>query len=143
MRKNWTNYISVQREKIDCEISFKLNGFKLKPGDNVKYLGMYLDMFLSWGFYCHSQTKQLFLSFSRTTSIVSKLRYNVPRPVCPNVYHALSYSHLYYGACIWGLTSQKPEDYWNPSKQMRRAITFSDYRSSVNPIYEDLGLYSK
>ena len=68
-------------------------------------------------------------------------------PVFTEMYNksaALFYSHLYYGACrIWGLASQKPEDYWNPSKQMRRAITFSDYRSSVNPIYEDLGLYSK
>ena len=126
-----------KRKKIDCEISFKLNGFKLKPSDNVKYLGMYLDKNLSWDFHIHKLSNSL----SRATGILSKLRHNAPRSVCLNVYYALFYSHLYYGACIWGLTSQKNLKIIETlQNKCVRTITFSDFRSTANPIYEQLGL---
>ena len=92
-----------KRKQMNCEISIKLNGFKLKPSDNVKYLGMFHDKYLSWDFHIHKLSNSL----SRATGILSKLRHNAPRSVCINVYFALFYSHMYYGACIWGLTSQK------------------------------------
>ena len=40
-----------KRKPMNREISIKLNGFKLTPSDNVKYLGMYLDKNLSWDFH--------------------------------------------------------------------------------------------
>ena len=80
-------------------------------------------------------------SLSRATGILSKLRHNAPRSVCLNVYYALFYSHLYYGACIWGLTSQKNlKTIETLQNKCVRTITFSDFRSSSNPIYDHLGL---
>ena len=122
---------------MNREISIKLNGFKLTPSDNVKYLGMFLDKNLSWDFHIHKLSNSL----SRATGILSKLRHNAPRSVCLNVYYALFYSHVYYGACIWGLTSQKNLKIIETlQNKCVRTMTFADFRSTANPIYNSLGL---
>ena len=98
---------------------------------------MYLDKNLSWDFHIHKLSNSL----SRATGILSKLRHIAPRSVCLNVYYALFYSHLYYGACIWGLTSQKNLKIIETlQNKCVRTMTFSDFRSTANPIYEQLGL---
>ena len=126
-----------KRKPMNREISIKLNGFKLTPSDNVKYLGMYLDKHLSWDYHIHTLSNSL----SRATGILSKLRHNAPRSVCLNVYYALFYSHVYYGACLWGLTSQKNLKIIETlQNKCVRTITFSDFRSSASPIYSLLGL---
>ena len=126
-----------KRKPINRDISIRLHGSKLKPGENVKYLGMYLDNHLSWDFHIHKLSNSL----SRATGILSKLRHNAPRTVCLNVYYALFYSHVFYGACLWGLTSQKNMKIIETlQNKCVRTITFSDFRSTANPIYESLGL---
>ena len=126
-----------KRKPMNREISIKLNGFKLTPSDNVKYLGMFLDKNLSWDFHIHKLSNSL----SRATGILSKLRHNAPRSVCLNVYYALFYSHVYYGACIWGLTSQKNLKIIETlQNKCVRTMTFADFRSTANPIYNSLGL---
>ena len=126
-----------KKKPINGDFSIKLNGFKLKPSDNVKYLGMYLDKHLSWDSHIHKLSNSL----SRATGILSKLRHNAPRSVCLNVYFSLFYSHLIYGACLWGLTSQKNIKVIETlQNKCIKTITFSDYRSSSNPIYCSLGL---
>ena len=126
-----------KRKPMNREISIKLNGYKLTPSDNVKYLGMFLDKHLSWDFHIHKLSNSL----SRATGIISKLRHNAPTSVCLNVYYALFYSHLYYGACLWGLTSQKNLKIIETlQNKCIRTITFADYRSTANPIYNSLKL---
>ena len=61
-------------------ISIKFNGQKLVPVDQIKYLGMYIDKYLSWNFH-----KKL----SRADGILSKLRHNVPIEACLQVYYAI------------------------------------------------------
>ena len=48
-----------KKKPINGDFSIKLNGFKLKPSDNVKYLGMYLDKHLSWDFHIHKLSNSL------------------------------------------------------------------------------------
>ena len=87
--------------KLDREMIIKLNGKRLTPTDNVKYLGMYLDNHLSWD----QHILKLSTTLSRANGILSKLRYNSPRNVCLNAYYSIFYSHLIYGSNMWGLTS--------------------------------------
>ena len=83
-------------------ISIKFNNKKLIPVDNVKYLGMYIDKYLSWNFHIQQLSNKL----SRANGILSKLRHNAPIGTCLQVYYAIFYSHLIYGCNIWGLTTE-------------------------------------
>ena len=71
-------------------ISIKFNGQKLVPVDHIKYLGMYIDKYLSRNFHIQQLSKKL----SRANGILSKLRHNVPIEACLQVYYAIFYSHL-------------------------------------------------
>ena len=85
------------------DITIKFNNIKLKPVDHVKYLGMYIDKFLSWNFHI----KQLSNKLSRAIGILSKLRHYAPINICLQVYYAIFYSHLIYGCNIWGLSTNE------------------------------------
>ena len=58
-----------KQKRITYTFSIKLNGSKLIPTDNVKYLGLYIDQNLSFDF----QVNQLSKKLSRTNGILSKL----------------------------------------------------------------------
>ena len=77
------------------------NRKRLTPVEYIKYLGMYIDKYLSWNMHISQLSKKL----SRANGILSKLRYNAPLDVCLQVYYSIFYSYLIYGCNIWGLTS--------------------------------------
>ena len=112
------------------DISIKFNGVKLIPVDYVKYLGMYIDKYLSWNFHILELCKKL----SRANGILSKLRHYAPFKTCLQVYYALFYSHLGYGCNIWGLTSEMNQ-VEILQKKCLRIITFSDFRSHTNQLF--------
>ena len=118
-------------------ISIKCNGVKLSPVDKIKYLGMYIDKYLSWNYHIqHLSTK-----LSRANGILSKPRRNAPLETCLQVYYAIFYSHLIYGCNIWGLTSEESLNKIEVlQKKCLRIITFSDFNSHTNPLFMILKL---
>ena len=60
---------NVPTVKIDPTI--KIDGCKLDPADNVKYLGVHIDKFVSWDFHITQLSNKL----SRANGILSKLRH--------------------------------------------------------------------
>ena len=97
-------FFHSKRRPINYDsISIKFNGIKLSPVDHVKYLGMYLDSYLSWEYHIHELSKRL----SRANGILSKLRYDASFNICLQVYYSLFYSHLIYGCINWGLTTEE------------------------------------
>ena len=117
------------------DISIKFNGVKLIPVDYVKYLGMYIDKYLSWNFHILQISKKL----SRANGILSKLRYYAPIETCLQVYYALFYSHLIYGCNIWGLTSEENLHKVEVlQRKCLRIMTFSDFRSHTNHLFTKL-----
>ena len=116
-------------------ISIKLNGQKLVPVDHVKYLGMYIDKYLSWDFHIQQLSKKL----SRANGILSKLRHNAPLEACKQVYYATFYSHLTYGCNVWGLTTDENlKKIEILQKKCVRIMTFSDFNSHTNQLFIDL-----
>ena len=83
-----------------ADITIKFNGIKLTPVDYVKYLGIFIDKYLSWNYHIMQLSKKLSIAIG----ILSKLRYNTPIETCLHVYYAIFYSHLTYGCNVWGLT---------------------------------------
>ena len=114
------------------DISIKFNGIKLTPVDYVKYLGIYIDKYLSWNFHILQLSKKL----SRANGILSKLRYYAPLETCLQVYYAIFYSHLTYGCNIWGLTSEENLNKMEIlQRKCIRIMTFSDFRSHTNHLF--------
>ena len=80
-----------KRRTLDKVISIKLDGKKLAPVKNVKYLGMVLDQHLSWDAHIMHLSRKL----SKINGMLCKLRSNAPKDV------------FLYGCNLWGLTSDK------------------------------------
>ena len=118
-------------------ISINFNGVKLFPADNIKYLGMYIDKYLSWDFHIQQLSKKL----SRANGVLSKLRHNTPIETCIQVYYAIFYSHLIYGCSIWGLTTEENLNKIEIlQKKCLRIMSFSDFNSHTNPLFIELKL---
>ena len=102
------------------------------PVDHVKYLGMYLDKYLSWNHHVFQLSNKL----SRANGILSKLRHYAPFKTVLQVYCAIFYSHLTYGCNVWGLTSgvnlKKIEVL---QKKCLRIMTFSDFGCHTNNVF--------
>ena len=82
--------------KIDYGVKFKLNGRRLTPISTVKYLGILLDEHLLWT----KQVNWVNSKLSKTTGILSKLRYNMSLPISKIVCNSLFGSHLHYDAQV-------------------------------------------
>ena len=93
--------ILFQKKQSDFDnksISIKLDGCKLDPTDNVKYLGVYIDKFVSWDF------------LSRANGILCKLRHFTTKETLLSIYYTIFYSHMTYGCLVWSLTTIKNMD---------------------------------
>ena len=88
-KTNLIVFHSGQNRLSNDNISIKINNKRLKPVEHIKYLGMYLDKYLSWD----EHIKQLSSKLSRANNILSKLRNNTPLKTCLQVYYALFHSH--------------------------------------------------
>ena len=71
-------------------ISIKFNGIKFIPVEYVKYLGMYIDKYLSWNFHILQLSEKL----SRANVILSKHRYYAPIKSC-------LLCLILFSSCIW------------------------------------------
>ena len=94
---------SKQRKLNNESISITLGGVNLIPSDNVKYLGLHFDKYLS----SDLQINQLSKKLSRANDILSKLRHFVTKQTLISVYYSLFYSHLLYGCPVWSLTKNE------------------------------------
>ena len=118
-------------------ISVKFCGTKLIPVNHVKYLGMYIDKYLSWDVHIQELSKKL----SRANGILSKLRYNAPLSTCLQVYYAIFYSNLIYGCNVWGLTTNENLDKIEVlQNKCVRILKFAPYNSHANSLFIDLKL---
>ena len=115
-----------------ADITIKFNGIKLTPVDYVKYLGIFIDKYLSWNYHIMQLSKKLSIAIG----ILPKLRYNAPIETCLHVYYAIFYLHLTYGCNVWGLTSNKNlNEIEILQRKCIRIITDSDFRSPKNHLF--------
>ena len=78
-------------------LNIKLHGKTLIPSKFVKYLGIYLDEFLSGNKQCSELTKKL----NRANGMLAKARHFVPELELKNIYHAIFSCHILYSSPIW------------------------------------------
>ena len=86
------------RKRIDFDLKIKIDGKKVIPSKFVKYLGIYLDNYLSW----HQQEQDMRIRLSRAAGMICKIRHYVDFDTLKMIYHGIFSSILMYGSLIWG-----------------------------------------
>ena len=77
--------------------------------DHIKYLGIYIDKFLSWDYHL----QYLCTKLSCFNGNLSLLRFNTPIETLLQVYYSTYYSHLSYGCEVCGVTIQTLQVYYS------------------------------
>ena len=116
-------------------IKIKMNGHRIYPSSQIKYLGIYLDETLNGGFHCEVLMKKL----KRANGMLCKARHYITKEDLKILYYAIFSSHLLYGCQIWGqITSVYNQRVFKLQNRALRIITFSDFRADCNPLYHNL-----
>ena len=118
-------------------LNIKLHGKRLFPSNIVKYLGVYLDEYLSGKAHCNELVKKL----NRGNGMLAKARHYVPQLELKNIYHAIFSSHLLYGVQVWSTKLMTVnEKVFRLQKSAMRIMTFSDFKAHSEPLFKDLGI---
>ena len=98
------NYSKTTYMLINSNLSQSRN-FKVKIIDSeikhttcTKYLGVYIDQYLSWTDHIHN----LEIKLPRSVAIFYRIRYYLSNNALRSVYYSLTYSHLQYAIGVWG-----------------------------------------
>ena len=101
----------------------------------MKYLGIYLDEFLSGETQCLELVKKL----NRANGMLAKARHYVPDIELKNIYHAIFSSHILYGSQIWSTKLKSVTDKISRlQKAAIRIMTFSEFRAHSEPLFKKL-----
>ena len=125
-------YFRKPNNVIPNQIKIKLNGKKLIPTDNIKYLGIYLDDTLSGKAQYNELSKKLY----RSNSMLAKCRDYVPANELKSIYYAIFSSHLTYGLQVWGQCNDKYlKTIFTIQKNALRIISFSEFSAHSIPLF--------
>ena len=115
-------------------LKIKLNGVKLIPKSEVKYLGLILDEHLTFKPHIHILNAKL----KRATNLLAISRHYLTPNLLKQIYYSQFHSHLSYGCQIWG---SKPSSSAQTSILQNKAIrimSFVDRYASAGPLYKKL-----
>ena len=116
-------------------LNIKLHGKTLVPTKCVKYLGIFLDEFLSGETQCSELVKKL----NRANGMLAKARHYVPDLELKNIYHAIFSSHIMYGSQVWTTKLiSVSEKIYRLQKAAMRIMTFSEFRAHSEPLFKKL-----
>ena len=124
------------RRKIDFNLKIKIDGKKIAPSKFVKYLGIYLDNFLSW----QQQEQDMRSRLSRATGMLCKIRHYVNFDILKMIYHGIFASILNYGSLIWGQHSRIVGRLQTIQNKAIRYMTFKSKRTTVLPLFKESGI---
>ena len=115
------------------EYKIKLNGKKIFPSNDIKYLGIHLDSTLSGS----SHIEVLSTKLRRANGMLSKIRHYVSHRELVSIYHAIFSSHMLYGCQVWGQGYNK---YINKISILQnnavRLINFKSFQDRATPLYK-------
>ena len=123
--------------EIVPEMKIKMNGHRIYPLNNIKYLGIYLDETLNGGFHCETLMKKL----KRANGMLCKAHHHITNDDLKTLYYAIFSSHLIYGCQIWGQTTNVyNQKIFKLQNRALRIISFSDFSADCNPLYASLNI---
>ena len=120
-------------KQLNYNLKIKINGTKLVPSDQVKYLGIILDPHLNWSHHTHGLASKL----TRAAGMLAKIRHYVPVKTLRSIYFGIFSSLLTYGSQVW---AQNQNQYIARIHKIQnkaiRIINFSNFKDHVDPLYK-------
>ena len=108
---NWliANKISLNSTKTELiifrnkntprpNVNIYLNGTKLIPKSEIKYLGLIFDEHLTF----QKHIKVMNARLKRTNNLLAISRHYLPPSLLKQIYYGQFHSHISYGAQVWG-----------------------------------------
>ena len=86
------------QSNITKHLNFRISGQYIERISEVKYLGLILNEFLSWG-TCYTLLKK---KLNRAIGFLSKVWHFTSQHLLKTIYYSLFNSHLIYGCHVWG-----------------------------------------
>ena len=131
-----TEVIFFRKKGIEIPETLKrlrMNGVKLLPNSQIKYLGLIFDEHLTW----IPQLQTLSAKLNRATNLITKVRYYVPFELLQQIYYNQFYSHLIYGCQIWGRQHiDENSNIFILQKKVLRKMTFSKQTDHTSPLFK-------
>ena len=124
------------RKRIDFELKLTIDGKKIVPSRFVKYLGIYIDNFLSW----QKQEQDMRSRLSRAAGMLCKIRHYVNLDTLKMVYYGIFGSILNYGSLIWGQHNRIVNRLQIIQNKAVRYMTFKPKRVSTAPLFKEAGI---
>ena len=120
-----------KNKSINKKLNFRINGQKIYPTNTIKYLGLYIDEFLSWNEHLHC----LHLKLSRANGMIAKIRHYLSQETLTCIYYAIFNSHLIYGCQIWGQTKRTTQKLFTLQETALRLMNFKKQGFNTNPLF--------
>ena len=124
------------RRKIDFDLKIKIDGKKVTASKFVKYLGLYIDRYLSW----QQQEQDMRSRLSRAAGMLCKIRHYVDFDTLKLVYYGIFSSILMYGSLIWGQYSRIVNRLQTIQNKAIRYMNFKPKRTSATPLFKKTGI---
>ena len=115
----------------------KMDGKKISPSRQIKYLGIYIDENLSWKYHITQLSNKL----CRANGMLSKIRHFVTPSLLKTIYHAIFSSHMRYGCIVWGqIGSPLRSRICNLQNKALRIMCFAKLFDKTKPLFVKLNL---
>ena len=119
------------------DMKIKMNGHRILPSKNIKYLGVYIDQNLNFNFHCQILSKKL----KRANGMLSKARHYLEAANLKNLYFAIFSSHLTYGCQLWAQNvNVHNTKIFSLQKRALRIITFSHKNIHSDSLFNQLNI---
>ena len=112
-----------RNKTIAKHLNFWLSGQKIKPTNQVKYLGVILQEDLHWNKYLSNLGQKL----SCSVGLLSKIRHYVPKHLLKTIYFSTFNSHLIYAYETWG-QNQNSQHFTNLLKLQEKALQIINFQ---------------
>ena len=90
VKKNKMMIFKYKQKKLEGDLKMKLCGKRLYPTESVKYLGVKIDINLSWQYHVNDLSTKL----NRANALLFKMRKYVSPKILRSIHFAFSDSHL-------------------------------------------------
>ena len=90
--------ILFQKNTNKIQIALKINNILITSQSETKFLGIWLDQYLTW----HSHIQKLIMKLKRNKFLLNHGKHMMNQETRKLVYHSHIASHLQYGLILWG-----------------------------------------
>ena len=116
-------------------LNFRISGQKINIVKQTKYLGIYLDEYLTWNF----QLNQIKSKLSRSCGLLARLRYFAKTDLLRTVYFAIFDSILRYAILVWGqYRNQTMKEIEKIQEKAIKIMSFKPKNEPSNSLFRNL-----